>query len=115
MYKQEQIEHSDFILQTMKQHGGRMQASEMAGVLHKKYNYAIEPELQLSQLIIADKLIIKEGSWLFLTPAGRVAAVVGAKRFEKKIRWTERLKRNADIATIGGFVGMLVEWLLRCL
>ena len=115
MYSKEQLEHSDFILKAMSENGGRMEKSDLAGLLDDKYGYAIEPHLQLEQLIITEGMIEREDAWLFLTKRGEKAAKSGfSKYLKRQDRW-ERLKDNADIAALGASVVAITDVLLRLL
>lgn len=115
MYTQKQIEYSDFILRTIKSEGGRIEKSHLYGILHDRYDYDIDADLQVKQLMITEKMIVQDGTWLFLSRYGKLAARVGLKRVERKIDWLERIKRNADIACIGAFLVALIDIIIRLL
>lgn len=106
MYTKEQIEHSDFILKTMKGNGGRMEKSHLAGILHDKYDYAVEPELQLQQLINEEHLVRVEGAWLFLTKKGQKAADGSMDKYLSGIETQEKTRLLSDRLTV---VKLIVE------
>ena len=106
MYTREQIEYSDFILKTMKDYGGRMEKSHLAGILHDKYDYAIEPELQLLHLINEEQLLRLEGAWLFLTKKGQKVDDSSMSRYLSGIETQEKTKLLSDRLTV---VKLIVE------
>ena len=113
MYSKEQIGHSDFILKAMAENGGRMDKSDLAGLLDDKYGYTVEPHLQLEQLIITEGMIERQNAWLFLTKKGQKAAQRGFCKYLRKQDMWERIKENADVAAAGGFLVALLDILLR--
>ena len=118
MYTKEQIGHSDFILKTMVENGGRMDKSDLAGLLDDKYGYTVEPHLQLEQLIITEKMVERQNAWLFLTKKGQKAARIGFMLYLRRQDWLDRIKENKDLvgmaAGIGTIIGVVFTILVQC-
>ena len=118
MITKEQIEHSDFILKTMVENGGRMDKSDLAGLLDDKYGYTVEPHLQLEQLIITEKMVERQNAWLFLTKKGQKAARIGFMGYLRRQDWLDRIKENKDLvgmaAGIGTIIGVVFTILVQC-
>ena len=118
MYSKEQLEYSDFILKAMSENGGRMEKSDLAGLLDDKYGYAIEPHLQLEQLIITEGMIERENAWIFLTKSGIKASKVGFGKYITRQDFLERIRENKDIVSfatgVGTLVGAAITLLTQC-
>ena len=118
MYSKEQLEHSDFILKAMSENGGRMEKSDLAGLLDDKYGYAIEPHLQLEQLIVTEGMIERQNAWLFLTKKGQEAARRGFANHLRRQDWLDRVRENKDIvsmaAGVGTIIGVVLTVLAQC-
>ncbi len=118
MYSKEQIGHSDFILKTIAEKGGRMEKSDLAGLLDDKYGYTVEPHLQLEQLIVTEGMIERQNAWLFLTKKGQEAARRGFANHLRRQDWLDRVRENKDIvsmaAGIGTIIGVVLTVLAQC-
>lgn len=118
MYTKEQIEHSDFILKTMDKNGGRMENSDLAGLLDDKYGYTLEPHLQLEQLIVTEGMVERKNAWLFLTKKGQDSAKRGFANHLRRQDWLDRVRENKDIvsmaAGIGTIIGVVLTVLAQC-
>ena len=116
MYSEKQMEYSELILSTLFNNGGRMKESDVCDVLDEKYGEeTIEPALQIESLIVPEGMIVRDGTYPFLTAKGRQAAEAGFAKFLQHPEGNGILKKFVWEIIIGVFASLIASlliWLL---
>lgn len=97
-------EYADFILSKMKVNQGWINMDDILEYLHEKYNYEVEPEYVLRDLIDDWKFIINDGNILRLTMEGDKAAKSGVADYLGKRGTTEKRNNVKEWMSIGKIV-----------